>query len=131
MLKIMLVDDQVYVREGLKMRLSLEPDVSIVGEASDGVSAVKTALSLKPDLIIMDLEMNGNNLDGVAATQAIKASLPPVTIVILTIHDDKIQREKALKAGAEIFLAKNRLEDLLGIIRKKVQIQIKKEGEQT
>lgn len=121
MLKIMLVDDQAYVREGLRMRLSLESGISIVGEAGDGVSAVKAALELKPDLIIMDLEMSGSNLDGIAAMQAIKVSLSQVAIIILTIHDDKIQRDKALNAGAEVFLAKNRIEDLLEIIRKKVK----------
>ena len=119
MLKLLLVDDQAYVREGLRMRLSLVPGITIVGEASDGVSAVKMALELKPDLIIMDIEMSGSNLDGVAATQAIKASLSQIAIIILTIHDDKTQREKALKAGADDFLAKNRTEDLLEIIRQK------------
>ena len=121
MLKLLLVDDQAYVREGLRMRLSLVPGIDIVGEASDGISAVKLVLDLKPDLIIMDIEMSGSNLDGVAATEAIKASLPQIAIIILTIHDDKTQREKALKAGADVFLAKNRTEDLLEIIRQKVK----------
>ena len=124
MLNLLLVDDQAYVREGLRMRLSLEPGITIVGEASDGVSAVKMALELKPDLIIMDIEMSGSNLDGVAATEAIKASLPQIAIIILTIHDDKTQRETALEAGADVFLAKNRIEDLLKIIRQKVKNKI-------
>ena len=124
MLKLLLVDDQAYVREGLRMRLSLVPGIDIVGEASDGISAVKLALDLKPDLILMDIEMSSSSLDGVGATQAIKARLPQVVIVILTIHDDKTQRETALEAGADVFLAKNRIEDLLKIIRQKVKNKI-------
>jgi DNA-binding NarL/FixJ family response regulator len=124
MLNLLLVDDQGYVREGLRMRLSLVPGINIVGEASDGMTAVKMALELKPDLIIMDIEMNSSSLDGVAATQAIKASLPQVAIIILTIHDDKAQRETALEAGADLFLAKNRTEDLFKIIRQKVKNKI-------
>jgi DNA-binding NarL/FixJ family response regulator len=124
MLKLLLVDDQAYVREGLRMRLSLVSGITIVGEASDGISAVQLALDLKPDLILMDIEMNSSSLDGIGATQAIKASLPQIAIIILTIHDDKTQREKALKAGADFFLAKNRTEDLLKIIRQKVKNKI-------
>lgn len=124
MLKIMLVDDQASVREGLMMRLSLEPGICILSETGDIVRAVKAALELKPDLIIMDIEMSDSNLDGVMATQAIKARLPQIVIIILTIHDHKSQREKALKAGADVFLAKTRIEDLVDILRQEVRNKV-------
>ena len=120
MLKILLVDDQAIVREGLKMQLSLESEINIVGEANDGASAVKMALALNPDLIIMDIEMTGSNLDGVAAAEIIKKALPQVVIIVLTIHGDKLQREKALKAGVDALVTKTRIEDLLEIIRRKI-----------
>ena len=74
MIRVILVDDQITVRHGLRMRLMLEPDMLVVGEAGDGQEALHLALSLSPDVVLMDIEMPG--MDGIAATEAMKAQAP-------------------------------------------------------
>ncbi|NTV65786.1 MAG: response regulator transcription factor [Oscillochloris sp.] len=104
-IRIMLVDDHAVVRSGLGAFLSIHPDLELVGEAEDGEQAVLRAGALKPDVILMDLMMPV--MDGVAATQAIKAAHPAIQIIALTsFQEDELVRN-ALKAGAVGYLMKN------------------------
>jgi two-component system, NarL family, response regulator LiaR len=104
-IRIMLVDDHAVVRSGLGAFLSVNPDLELVGEAEDGEQAVLRAGALKPDVILMDLMMPV--MDGVAATQAIKAQHPSIQIIALTsFQEDELVRN-ALKAGAIGYLMKN------------------------
>jgi DNA-binding NarL/FixJ family response regulator len=103
-INILLVDDQPAVREGLKMRFALEPDLKVVGEARDGVEALRYARALKPDVIVMDVEMP--RMDGIAATEALQLLSPQSVVVLLTIHDNSRTREKAREAGAAALVAK-------------------------
>jgi DNA-binding NarL/FixJ family response regulator len=79
-------------------------DVAVVGEAIDGWDAIRQAKALLPDLVLMDLEMPG--LDGFEATRQIKALHLARRVIVLTIHGDEISQQKALEAGADVFIVK-------------------------
>lgn len=104
-IRIMLVDDHAVVRSGLSAFLSVNPDLELVGEAEDGEQAVLRASTLRPDVILMDLMMPV--MDGVAATQAIKAQHPAIQVIALTSFPEDELVRNALKAGAVGYLMKN------------------------
>ena len=104
LIRILLVDDQLSVRQGLKMRLRLERDLVVVGEADDGAQVLALARRLRPDVVIMDLEMN--EIDGLTATEQLTASMPEVAVVILTIHGEAEAHHQAIAAGAAAFVEK-------------------------
>lgn len=105
MIRVMLVDDQPAVREGLKMRLALESDVEVVAEAGDGATALALAHTERPDLIVMDVELPG--MDGIAATAELRRIAPASAVVVLSIHEDAQTRARAQAAGAAAFVGKH------------------------
>jgi DNA-binding NarL/FixJ family response regulator len=114
MIKLLLVDDQPSVRMGLRMRLALEPDVTIVGEAGDGELAL--AQTLHPDVIVMDVHMP--RMDGIAATAALRQVAPRIVVVLLSLYDDVATRSRAQEAGALAFVQKQgTMDSLLAAIR--------------
>ena len=110
-IRLLLVDDRSAVRTGLKIWLSLEPDLEVVGEASDGAEAISLARALRPDVILMDVEMPG--MDGISATAALHSAAPQSAVVILTLYDDTATRTLAREAGAAAFVAKHQMEETL------------------
>lgn len=115
-IKILLADDHLVVRMGLAAIIGLETDFKLVGEASDGLEAVRLAEELKPDVIIMDLLMP--RLDGVAATEQILKSHPDAKILILTSFGDSEDINRALEAGALGALVKDSdYDDLITAVR--------------
>ena len=115
-LRLLLVDDHALFREGLISLLSYQGDFSVVGEAEDAESALDQARALEPDIVLMDVELPGE--DGVTVTQRLKMELPAVTVVMLTVHDDSQTLFEAIKAGAQGFLVKNvRSRELLDHLR--------------
>src|SRR6187431_1871534 len=86
MITLVLVDDQPTVRRGLRMRLALEADFRVVGEAEDGISALALIGELRPDVVLMDAQMP--HMDGIIATVALRAAFPETAVVILSLHDD-------------------------------------------
>src|SRR5687768_10106092 len=96
-LRVLLADDHPIVREGLKALLQAEPDICLVGDASDGETAVREALRLKPDVVVMDISMPG--LSGTDATQRLKKAMPDVKIVALTAHEDTGYAKQMLEVG--------------------------------
>ena len=115
-LKILLTDDHEIMRDGLKNLLSLEADFEIVGEASDGAEAVKRAIELQPDVILMDLSMP--NMNGLQATQAIQTRCPSAKILILTTHEDENYLRQLCMAGATGYVLKRSpIQELIGAIR--------------
>lgn len=111
MINILLVDDQPTVRQGLRMRLALESDVQIVGEASDATAALELAPVLCPDVVVMDIEMPG--IDGLAATRELHTVAPHSAVVILTLYDDAATRRRAHDAGAVAFVGKHEAAEAL------------------
>ena len=108
--RVVLVDDQQLVRSGFRMILSVEPDLEVVGEAADGAEAVQVARELRPDVILMDVQMPGT--DGIAATREVVAE-DLGRVVILTTFDRDDYLFAALEAGASGFLLKNADPDTL------------------
>jgi len=102
---VLLVDDHALLREGLAGLLNAQPDFEVVGEAANGQEAIARTGELMPDLVLMDVDMPV--MDGLAATQAIKATLPYVTIVMLTVHDADEKLFGAIRAGAQGYLLKD------------------------
>lgn len=119
-IRILIVDDTPQVRQGLLAVLRLaarktSSRIEICGEAKDGCEAVRLAHGLHPDAVLMDLEMPV--MDGFEATRRIKADLPAVRVVVLSIHDSPEERLRAAEAGADGFIAKGaRHETLLDAI---------------
>jgi len=104
-IRILLAEDQTLMRQGLRTLLELEPGLKIAGEAEDGRSAVKLALQLKPDIILMDVQMP--HLNGVEATAAICAAWSGAKIIILTTFDRDDYVFQGVRAGALGYLLKD------------------------
>jgi len=104
MIRILLADDQALVRGGFRMILEAEPDLQVVGEATDGSEVVERALETRPDLVLMDIRMPA--LDGIEATRRLLAALPATRVLILTTFDLDEYVVDAFRAGASGFLLK-------------------------
>lgn len=115
-ISILLVDDQALLRQGFRMILSAQEDLTVVGEAGDGDEAVRMAQLLKPDVVLMDVRMPGT--DGIAATRRIVAETPSSKVIILTTYGIDRYAFSGLNAGASGFLLKEVLPaDLVAAIR--------------
>ncbi len=116
MIKVMLVDDQTLVRQGVRSLLELSQDVEVIGEAADGATAIEQVPRLQPDVLLLDMRMPGKN--GLEVLQALAADgvLPPT--IILTTFDDEDLVLAGIRAGARGYLLKDvALEDLLEAVR--------------
>lgn len=105
MIKILIVDDQAVVRKGLKMQLSLEADLLVVGEAENGKQALEMVLTIKPDVIILDLEMPV--MDGLSTLEILRKEHPGIPIIILSIHESLDDRLQAGTEGVSAFVVKS------------------------
>ena len=115
-LRILLADDHVTVRQGLKMLIDSQDDMTVVSEASDGAAAVEQARTIRPDVVVMDISMPGMN--GLVATRTLKQLQPDSVIVILTRHGDDAYLQELLRAGADGYVLKqSAASELLQAIR--------------
>jgi two-component system, NarL family, response regulator NreC len=115
-IRLLLVDDHQVVRSGLRMLLSNESDVEIVGEAGTAQEALNAVQSLKPNVVLMDIGLP--DLSGIDATREIKRTYPEIAVVALTIHEDEEYFFKMLEAGASGYVPKRAApEELLTAIR--------------
>ena len=101
---VLIVEDHMMVREGLRRMLELEPDLEVVGEAQDGRQAVMLALKLCPEVVLMDIAMP--RLNGLEATRQLLKSVPAIKVLILSAHSDDAYLKNATEAGAAGFLLK-------------------------
>lgn len=116
MIRILITDDHAILRTGLSTLIGTEPGMDVVGEAADGVEAVKEACNLRPDVILMDMAMP--HMGGLEAIQKIKEQCPEAQVLVLTSFSDDKTVFPAIKAGAIGYLLKNTLPDrLLSAIR--------------
>lgn len=104
MIKLLLVDDHQMVRLGLSSYFSIQDDMEVIGEAEDGQEGVERALALRPDVILMDLVMDG--MDGIEATKEILAQWPEARIIIVTSFIDDEKVFPAMEAGASGYMLK-------------------------
>ena len=117
MIRTLIVDDHAIVREGLERLLDTFEDIALVGSAPNGDTAVKAVRVLKPDVVLMDLDMPGD-LDGIEATRAILADDAGARVLILTSFSDTDRILRAVDAGAVGYILKDsRSEDLVRAIR--------------
>ena len=115
-IRILLADNHALFREGLRAILDRQSDMTVVGEAEDGVEATKKASELTPDIVLMDISMPIR--DGVEASRLIAAQNPQVGIVILTMYGETKHVIEALKAGARGYILKSvRAKELIEVIR--------------
>ncbi|MBN1669282.1 MAG: response regulator transcription factor [Anaerolineales bacterium] len=103
--RLLIVDDQTITRSGLKSLLAAQENLEIVGEAHDGEEAIQMAVSLQPDVILMDLRMPGMN--GIEATRRIHRTSPHIGILVITVFEDDTSVFPAIRAGARGYLLKN------------------------
>ncbi len=113
MIKLLLVDDQSLIRQGLTALLELEPDIEIVGQAENGDIALKILPELNPDVVLIDVRMP--IMDGVATTREIKTHFPNVKVLVLTTFDDDEYVQSALQNGAMGYLLKDTPSEELAI----------------
>ena len=104
-IRVLLADDQALFREGLETLLSVQKDIQVVGQAANGQEAVDLALELRPDVILMDMQMPV--VDGIGATRRVKQSLPDCRVIALTTFDDNETVFNVLRAGAVGYLLKD------------------------
>lgn len=115
-IRVLLADDHALFREGLAGIISTQPDMAVVGEAGDGLETIVKANELKPDLVLMDIQMPG--CDGLEATLKIKKELPKTVVVVLTVREEEEKLFEAIKSGAQGYLLKSiRSRELLDMLR--------------
>jgi two-component system response regulator NreC len=114
--KILLADDHTIVRQGLKLILSAHPDMEVVGEAANGREAVEMADKLRPDVVLMDVQMP--ELNGIEATKKMVAAQPRIRILVLSMHKESVYVREILKAGARGYILKDAIDtELLNAVR--------------
>jgi len=105
-IKLMVVDDHAVVRSGLSTLLNGKHNIEVVGEAAEGDEAIRMAMRLVPDVVLMDLSMPQGK-DGLTATSELKKLMPDTAVLILTMHDDEEYLFRAIHAGASGYILKN------------------------
>ncbi|HLM02473.1 MAG TPA: response regulator transcription factor [Pyrinomonadaceae bacterium] len=115
-IRVLIAEDHKTVRRGLKMIIEAEPDMTVVGETGDGNEAVRLALKLKPDVVVMDISMPESN--GIKATADVKKAAPAIKILTLTRHTDKAYLRELMEAGVDGYVLKqSESDELLRAVR--------------
>jgi DNA-binding NarL/FixJ family response regulator len=113
---VVLIDDHTVLRDGLKLLLSLEPDLEVVGEAGTGREGIAVAQKIKPAVVVTDVGLP--DIDGVAVTRQLRESIPETRVLVLTVHDEEHYVLTLIQAGASGYLLKNSAgNDLVEAIR--------------
>jgi DNA-binding NarL/FixJ family response regulator len=113
---ILLADDHTIVRQGLKLILSSHVDLQVVGEAANGREAVELAAKLRPDIVLMDVQMP--ELNGIEATRQMVAANPRIRILVLSMHKEAVYVREILRAGARGYILKDAIDtELLSALR--------------
>lgn len=110
-LRVMLADDHAIVRDGLKLMIGAEPDMIVVGEATDGEIAVAQVPVLQPDVVVMDISMP--HVNGIEATTQLAATVPDVKVIILSVHEESNYVRRLFGVGAKGYVIKRSAGDVL------------------
>lgn len=110
-LEVLLVDDHRMMRDGLRSTINNQPNLTVIGEASNGEEAIILAEDNVPDVVVMDVNMPVMN--GIDATKSIRSIIPTVTIIGLSLHEMPTVKERMLRAGASAYITKNEASDTL------------------
>jgi DNA-binding NarL/FixJ family response regulator len=102
--RILIVDDAATVRESLSWLLQNEPGLTVVGDASTGSDAIQQTVKLRPDLVLLDIELP--DMDGFSVTRQLKALPNPSLVVLLSIHNDSLSRERGFNSGCDAYVGK-------------------------
>jgi len=114
---VLLADDHAIVRRGFRRLLEDDPEITVVGEASDGDEAIRLAAELKPRVVVMDAAMPNTN--GLAATQSISRTWPDIAVLMLSMHSEQTLVRQALAAGARGYVLKNAMDlDLAAAVKR-------------
>ncbi len=103
--RILIVDDHPLFCEGLRRMIDRHPSLEVCGQVPDAASAMKAVADLKPDLVLMDISLEGTN--GIDVTKSMKAKYPELPILVVSMHDESLYAERALRAGAQGYIMKN------------------------
>lgn len=115
-IRVVLIDDHTVLRDGLKLLLSLEPDIQVVGEAGSGSEGIAVAERQTPDVVVTDVGLP--DVDGVEVTRRLREELPETRVLVLTVHDEDHYVFTLIQAGASGYLLKNAAgDDLVNAIR--------------
>lgn len=115
--RILIVDDSPYVRESLGWLLRDEPGLTVAGDAANGADAISQAVKLKPDAVILDIELP--DTDGFAVTRQLKQLPDPPLVVLLSIHNDALSKQRGVEAGCDAFVEKGSgWSELLTVLKK-------------
>jgi len=115
-IRVLIADDHGVLRAGLRALLNAEPDLTVVGEAADGPEALRLAGEMRPDVVLLDISMPGP--DGIEVTRQMKAMIPGVRVLILTVHEDEGLLHEAIRVGASGYILKRAVEsELINAIR--------------
>jgi len=115
-IRILIADDHGVLRAGLRALLNTEPDMEVIGEATDGEEVIHQVSTLNPDVVLMDLSMP--KIGGIQATQQLKEKYPDISVLILTVHDDDSLLHEAIRSGASGYILKRAVEtELTNAIR--------------
>ena len=115
-IKVLLADDHTIVRQGLKLILAQQPDFQVIGEAATGQQAAELAEKLRPDLVLMDVQMP--ELNGIEATRRMVAANPRIRVLVLSMHKEALYVREVLKAGARGYILKDAIDtELLNAMR--------------
>jgi two-component system, NarL family, response regulator NreC len=107
-IRILIADDHGVLRAGLRAMLNAEPDHEVIGEASDGPTALRLAAELSPDVLLLDVSMPG--MTGIEVTRQLKKTRPETRVLILTLHEDEGLLQQAIQAGASGYIVKRAVE---------------------
>ncbi len=102
--RVFVVDDHPIVRQGLALLINRESDLAVCGEAEDAQSAIQTLATVKPDIMVVDISLNGP--DGLDLLKDVRMRFPELPVLILSMHDESIYAERALRAGAQGYIMK-------------------------